>query len=83
MKELRLKPGDLIDNHVTQFKMLVQASKIGPDSPAIVDLFRQSLLTALQSRLLTLENPPTTLDEWYTKSRKLDNAWKCMQKVTR
>ena len=39
MKELRMKPGDLIDDHVAQFKMLVQALKIGPDSPAVIDLF--------------------------------------------
>ena len=82
MKELRMKSGDSINDHVTQFKMLVQASKIGPDSPAIIDLFRQSLFVALQSRLLTLEDPPTTLDEWYTKARRLDNAWKHMEKVT-
>ena len=35
-----------------------------------------------ESRLLTLESPPTTLDEWYMKAGKLDNACKCMQKVT-
>ena len=39
MKELRMKPGDSIDDHIAQFKMLVQASKIGPDSPAVINLF--------------------------------------------
>ena len=33
MKELRMKPSDSIDDHIAQFKMLVQASKIGQDSP--------------------------------------------------
>ena len=82
MKELRMKHGDSIDDHIAQFKMLVQASKIGPDSPTVIDLF-DSLFVAFQNRLLTLEEPPTTLDKWYTKARTLDNAWKHMQKVTR
>ena len=78
MKQLRMKQSDSIDDHIAKFKMLVVASKIGTESSVVVDLFRESLFVALQSRLLTLEVPPKTLDKWYTKARNLDNAWKRM-----
>ena len=83
MKNLRMKQTDSIDDHIAKFKMLVVASKIGTHSPVIIDLFRESLFVALQSRLLTLEVPPKMLDEWYSKARNLDNAWKGMRTITR
>ena len=83
MKNLRMKQTNSIDDHIAKFKMLVVASKIGTDSPVVIDLFCESLFIALQSRLLTLEVPPKTLDEWYTKVRNLDNTWKRMWTITR
>ena len=82
MKQLRMKPSDSIDDHIAKFKMLVVASKIGTESSVVTDLFRESLFVALQSRLLTMEARPKTLDEWYTKSRNLDNAWKKTKMIT-
>ena len=82
MKALRMKTNDSIDDHFEKFKMLVTALKIGTTSPTIIDLFYESIFVAFQSRLLTLEKPPTTLNEWYTRAHNLDNALKKMQKVT-
>ena len=82
MKQLRMKQSDSIDGHIAKFKMLLVASKIRTKSSVVVDLFRESLFVALQSRLLTLKVPPKTLDEWYTKARNLDNAWKRMRTIT-
>ena len=39
MKGLRMKGDDLIDDHVTKFKMLVTSSRLGSNSPAVIDLY--------------------------------------------
>src|SRR5271168_5483445 len=39
MKELRMKIGDSIDNHVAKFKMLVSESGLGTTSAAVTDFF--------------------------------------------
>ena len=43
MKNLRMKNDDLIDDHVTKFKMLVTSSRLGTSSAAVADLYRETL----------------------------------------
>jgi Zinc knuckle len=38
------------------------------DSPALTDLYRETLPWGLQSLIIRSENPPKTLEEWYTKA---------------
>src|SRR5271155_5099657 len=82
MKELRMKLGESIDDHNTKFKMLVSESKLGTESPAVIDLYRETLPIPLQRRILTLEKPPKTLEDWYQWATTLDHSWKRMQKIT-
>src|SRR5271156_3800755 len=82
MRELRMKIGDSIDDHVAKFKMLVSESGLGTTSAAVTDLFRESIPIPLQRRILTLEKPPKTLEEWYDWATKLDHSWKRMQRIT-
>ena len=79
MKELRMKSGESIDDHIAKFKMLVSESGLGSASAAVIDLFRESLPIALQRRILILESPPKTLDDWYRWATTLDHSWKRMQ----
>ena len=76
-----MKMEDSIDEHIAKFKTLLTELCIDADSPVIIDLFRETLTTPLQRRLLTLESPPTTLKDWYTWAQKLDHSWRKMQKV--
>ena len=39
MKELRMKSGESIDDHIAKFKMLVSESGLGSASAAVIDLF--------------------------------------------
>src|SRR5277367_885065 len=82
MKEMRMKIGDSVDDHVSKFKMLVSESGLGDTSAAVTDLFRESIPIPLQRRILTLEKPPKTLGEWYDWATKLDHSWKRMQRIT-
>jgi hypothetical protein len=80
MKNMRL--GDKsIEEHVSKFKMAVTKSGLDADSSAVVDYFRQSLSIPLQKRIMTLENPPTTLEDWCKWAMKMDNNYKRMQRA--
>jgi hypothetical protein len=38
------------------------------DSPALMDLYRETLPWGLQSPIIRSEHPPKSLEEWYTKA---------------
>ena len=63
-----------IDEHVAKFKMLVTRSGLS-DSTAVMDFFRETLLTPLQKQVMTCENPPATLKDWYEKATKFHLNW--------
>ena len=78
MKCLWMANNSNIDEHVAKFKMLVTQSGLS-DSMAIMDFFRETLPTPLQKQVMTCENPPTTLKEWYKKVMKFHSNWQKMQ----
>ena len=67
-----------IDEHVTKFKMLVTQSGLAT-SVAVMDLFRKTLPTPLQKQIMTCENPPMNLEQWYEKATKFYSNWQKMQ----
>jgi hypothetical protein len=50
-----------------RFRLLVSETGI-TDSPALIDLYWETLPWALQSPIIRSEHPPKTLEEWYTKA---------------
>ena len=80
MKCLQMANNSNIDKHVAKFKMLVTQSGLS-DSTAIMDFFRETLPTPLQKRVMTCENPPATLKEWYEKATKFHCNWQKMQHI--
>ena len=80
MKTLQMKDSS-IEEHNAKFKMLVTKSGLSTGSPAVIDYYRETLNIPLQRRILSLENPPKTLQEWYDWASKLDNNWRKMQRV--
>ena len=70
-----------VDEHIAKFKILVSKSTLDSKSPAVPDMFRETLNVPLQRRLLQLEKPPTTIDEWYDWTSKLDNNFRKMQRI--
>jgi Ty3 transposon capsid-like protein/Zinc knuckle len=80
MKTLRMG-NNSIEEHIAKFKMLVTRSGLEATSAAVIDYFRESLNIPLQRRILSLENPPKTLKEWYDWAAKLDNNFRRMQRI--
>ena len=70
-----------IEDHNTKFKMLVSTSGLDKESPAVIDYYRETLNLPLQRRILSLEKPPKTLDEWFEWASRLDNNWRRMQQI--
>ena len=63
MKELKLGKSS-IEEHVPKFKMLVTKSRLAKND-AVAEYFRETLPIQLQTKIMSLHTPPTTLDEWY------------------
>jgi hypothetical protein len=66
MKKLHLGDGS-ITKHNSRFCLLMSQTGI-KDSPALTDLYRETLPWCLQSPIIRSEHPPKTLEEWYTKA---------------
>ena len=81
IKNLRMGNNSIKD-HNAKFRMLSTKSKLDKTSPAIIDYYWETLNLPLQKRLLRLELPPTTLQEWYNKSTKYDNLFWKIQRIT-
>jgi Ty3 transposon capsid-like protein len=71
MKELRMG-NTSIEEHVAKFKMLVTKSKLAKND-AVVEYFRETLPIPLQTKIMSLATPPTTLDDWYKWAITLQN----------
>ena len=71
-----------IKDHNAKFRMLLTKSKLDKTSPAIINYYRETLNLPLQKRLLGLEVPPVTLQEWYDKATKYDNLFRKIQRIT-
>ena len=77
MKELKLGKSS-IEEHVSKFKMLVTKSKLAKND-AVAEYFIETLPVPLQTRIMSLPTPPTTLDEWYKWAIQLQNNYMRMQ----
>ena len=80
MKTLQMGSNS-IEEHNTHFKMIVTRSGLNSMSPAVIDYYQETLSIPLQRRILSLENLPKTLQEWYDWAAKLDNNWRKMQRI--
>jgi hypothetical protein len=69
------------DKHNAIFKTLLTKSKLPKDFLMIVDYYRETLSLPLQRRIMSLENPPETLKDWYKWSAKLDHNYRRMQRI--
>jgi hypothetical protein len=80
MKSMRLGTRSM-ENHVANFKLAVTQSGLDKDSAAVIDYFRESLTIPLQKWIMTIEDPPTTLEDWCKWALKMDANYKKMQQV--
>ena len=73
LRALRMKIGSSIDEHIVRFKLLAAAAEIDPHHALTIELFKETLIPVLRTRMMSLETPLKTLDDWYTWAIKLDH----------
>jgi hypothetical protein len=66
IKKLRLGDGSITE-HNSRFRLLVSQTGM-KDSPALTDLYRETLPWGLQSPIIWSGHPPKMLEDWYTKT---------------
>jgi len=65
----------MANEYIKRFKIYMAESKVTQDRP-LVEWFMKGLNTPLLDRILNFENPPTTIQGWYTTASKIDNQWR-------
>ena len=72
LQVLRIKMGSSIDEHIARFKLLAAPTEINPNHALTIELFKETLIPALRTRMINLETPLKTLDDWYMWAIRLD-----------
>ena len=80
MKNLRFDTKASIEDHISRFKALLSQSGM-KESISVIDYFRQTLPINLQRKIVLLDNPPVTLDDWYKWTKQVDNTYKKTQRM--
>jgi Zinc knuckle len=75
LRSLRKKKNKLIDEHIARFKMLAAKSKIDMTNPLSIELFKETLPWGLTLKLMRLEMPLKTIDDWYEWAATIDHQF--------
>jgi hypothetical protein len=81
LRSLRKKKNELIDKHIARFKMLAAESKIDTMNPLSIELFKETLPWGLKLKLMRLETPLKTIDDWYEWAATIDHRFHKVNQV--
>ncbi|ESK81112.1 hypothetical protein Moror_6031 [Moniliophthora roreri MCA 2997] len=70
-----------MDEYITEFRLLAADAEY--DDRALIDHFLAGLHPALLKSCLMQPDQPNTINEWYDRARKYNNAWLTMIAITR
>jgi len=73
--------GKTADKFIKEFKNWQLQSGVNEDR-LLIEWFLTALLTSLRDKILQKENPPTTLEGWYTTTSNLDNQWRKFKAIS-
>ncbi|ESK82876.1 hypothetical protein Moror_1388 [Moniliophthora roreri MCA 2997] len=69
-----------VDEYITEFRLLATDAEY--DDRALIDHFLAGLHPALLKSCLMQPDQPDTIEEWYDRARKYNNAWLTMIAIT-
>jgi hypothetical protein len=75
LRSLRKKKNKSTDEHIARFKMLAAESKIDTTNPLSIELFKEMLPWGLTLKLMRLETPLKTIDNWYEWAAIIDHRF--------
>lgn len=71
-----------VDELVSEFRILVARSEITEDA-ALIEYFKRAIHRKIFSRIMEGDTVPTTIEGWYEKAQRLDNAYREAQSFLR
>ena len=80
IKNLKYETKTSIEDHILKFKALLTQSSM-KESLSVIDYFRKTLPINLQRKIMLLDSPPVTLDDWYKWTKQVNNTYKKMQRM--
>ncbi|ESK85263.1 hypothetical protein Moror_11356, partial [Moniliophthora roreri MCA 2997] len=69
-----------VDEYIMEFRLLAADAEY--DDRALIDHFLTGLHPALLKSCLMQPDQPNTIEEWYDRARKYNNAWLTMMAIT-
>lgn len=75
LKTLRMSGNMTADDYIAEFKSAASESKI-TESKALVEYFMEGIPPSLMQKILTMDNPPTTIKGWYEKASIFDTQYR-------
>jgi Zinc knuckle len=73
LRSLRKKKNELINKHIARLKMLAAKLKIDTMNPLSIELFKETFPWGLTLKLMRLETPLKTIDNWYKWAATIDH----------
>jgi len=66
--------GKMMEEFVQEFKRVVRES--GYEGRPLVEEFKRGMNGGIRRKLMELENPPTSIEQWYRRATTLDRNWR-------
>jgi len=66
--------GRTIEEFVQEFKRVARES--GYEGRPLVEEFKRGMNRGIQRKLMEVENPPTSIEQWYRRATALDRNWR-------
>jgi len=66
--------GKMMEEFVQEFKRAARGS--GYEGRLLVEEFKRGMNGGIQRKLMELENPPTSIEQWYKRATALDRNWR-------
>ena len=66
--------GRMMEEFVQEFKRAVRGS--GYEGRLLIEEFKRGISGGIQRKLMEMENPPTSIEQWYRRAMALDRNWR-------
>ena len=66
--------GRTMEKFVQEFKRAARGS--GYEGRPLVEEFKQGMNGGIRRKLMEVENPPTSIEQWYRRAMALDRNWR-------
>jgi len=66
--------GKMMEEFIQEFKRTARGS--GYERQPLMEEFKRGMNRGIQRKLMKLENPPTSIEQWYRRAMALDRNWR-------